>query len=373
MVLYLVDAHTDFQAGLDVERVASEGYAGIIVKATQGASGFTAPAAFDDWIRRALARGMVPGAYHWLTNASASSQLDHFLGRIGSPAALLCAVDVEDDSANAPSWATLEAFVAGWRERTADHPLILYSSNWWWSKRGWNGTGLTPYLWDSQYVIGSDVGSALYSKVPAGWWAPRYGGWNRSTLLQFTSSARVAGKSVDVSAFEGTRQELASLAGLEVDMQLDWGWTKPSPDITTPRGDGLLLAEAWRILQEGKGIYDAPDAPKGSYLAQSLEALKDGVTQLLAARDAETARDALAAAQIATMAAAIDTLVSAVNAGGTGTPLDSAAIMAAIEQAAQGVHQDYLAAMERDRAALAAALGSIPPAIMGQPAPDPAE
>lgn len=237
-MICLVDAHTTYQAGLDVERVAREGYGGLLVKATQGASGYTAPATFDDWIRRGRAAGMVVGAYHWLTSAPAGAQLDHYLGRlakVGGPDGMLCAVDVEDTAAP-PTWATLRAFVSGWQERTGGHPLILYSGAWWWGPRGWPGATLTPHLWHSRYVTGSGPGSVLYGAVPESWWSPAYGGWAQATLLQFTSSALVAGQRVDVSAFRGTREQLLAL--------------------TRPASSGGVMTKAERLVEAWDGGFD---------------------------------------------------------------------------------------------------------------------
>lgn len=212
-MIWLVDVHPAYQAGLDVERVAREGYSGLIVKATQGATGYTAPSTFDSWVRRARAAGMVPGAYHWLTSAAAGGQLDHYLSRldaVGGPEGMLCAVDVED-TASPPTWAVLKSFVEGFRQRTSGHPLLLYTGAWWWTPRGWPGASLTPYLWASRYVAGTGPGSALYAKVPASWWTPGYGGWPQATLLQFSSRGQVAGQAVDVNAFRGPREQLLAL------------------------------------------------------------------------------------------------------------------------------------------------------------------
>lgn len=358
MVLFVVDAHTSYQAGLDVEQVAREGYSALIVKATEGATGYTAPGAFDDWVRRARAAGMIPGAYHWLTSANADRQLDHFLGRIGSPAGLICAVDVEQDSGAIPTFSTLAAFVASWKQRTGGHPLVLYSSNWWWSKHQMPvGAGLTPYLWDSRYVTGSGFGSVLLGKVPPSWWTPQYGGWSRATLLQYSSSARVAGKKVDVSAFEGDMGDLARLAGLEggpMQAELNWGepgWGRGS--LVGGRPDGVLLGEIWTMLMLGQNLYQSPGEAGTSYLAQQLQS---------------------AAVSQQAMAAAIDTLVSAVNAGSSGTPLDTAAIMARIDAAVTEVTEptraQFVALMEHHRAALEAAFSQFPAAVGDAPETD---
>lgn len=213
-MLWIADAHCDYQSGLNVPKLKEEGFSALLVKATQGATGYTAPAKFDTWVSQARTAGLIPGAYHWLTSANAGSQLDHFLGRIKNPAGMLCAVDVEETT-NPPSFATLSAFVNGWYARTNNHPLIIYSGNWWWDSRDWNGAQFTPYLWDSRYVSGTGYGSSLYSGVPADWWTPRYGGWSKTTMLQFTSKGSAGGivGNVDISAYDGPVERLMTLTG----------------------------------------------------------------------------------------------------------------------------------------------------------------
>lgn len=218
MVLYIVDAHLTYQAGLSIPTVASEGYSGLLVKASQGVTGYLAPTGFETWIAEARTAGMVPGAYHWLNSTSGAAQANRFLDRldsVGGADGMLCAVDCEDSS-NPASLGVLTDFIDTFQTRTGGHPLLVYSGNWWWESRGWDISGLGVHLWDSRYVSGSGTGSALYGQVPGSWWTPRYSGITRATLLQYTSTASVAGQSVDVSAFEGTMDDLRLLAATPV-------------------------------------------------------------------------------------------------------------------------------------------------------------
>lgn len=213
MVLFLVDAHLTYQAGLSMSAVASEGYSGVIVKASQGCTGYLAPSGFDTWIAEIRAAGMVPGAYHWLNETSGVTQANRFVDRltsVGGVEGMICAVDCED-SDNPATLQVLTDFITTFQSRTSGHPLLVYSGNWWWTSRGWDISGLGVHLWDSRYVSGTGTGSALYAKVPATWWVPRYSGITRTTLLQFSSTATVDGQAVDVSAFEGGAAELAAL------------------------------------------------------------------------------------------------------------------------------------------------------------------
>lgn len=277
-MLWVVDAHTEYQSSLNVPSLAVEGYSAIIVKATQGATGYTAPGKFDQWLSQARVAGLIPGAYHWLTGANAGAQLDHFLGRIGNPDGMLIAVDVEDND-SPPSYAVLEEFVRGWYARTNNHPILIYSGNWWWSARGWNGANLSPYLWDSRYVNGSGYGSSLYSGVADSWWQARYGGWSAPTLLQFTSKGTVGGinGNVDLNAFRGNIDELRSLTrsgGGTVSQKTDeliWAWSQGINRL----GDGTIVCPVdWRIRDEAwQAAVDGKLAELGTSLAEIMATL----------------------------------------------------------------------------------------------------
>lgn len=208
MVTWLIDI-SNHQGAFDVGRAVSEGYAGVWMKATEGVG--WEDWTFDTFAPQVIATGAIPGAYHYLRAGSGRDQCDEFYDRIrtwGGPDGWLVACDNEVDA----SWQTTVDFFARWRELAGDHPMFMYSGNWWWGCRGWDGASLTPYLWDSRYVNGSDYGSALYEQVPESWWSSRYGGWGAVTVLQFSSSGLVAGRQVDVNAFRGTVDELRALA-----------------------------------------------------------------------------------------------------------------------------------------------------------------
>lgn len=222
MVLWIADAHTRYQSGLNVPQLAADGFAGLIVKASESAPGWpsswTASGLADTWVDQARAAGMVVGAYHWLTSAPAEAQVDHYLGRIaemGGPDGMLCAVDVED-RIRPPEWNTLHDFLSIFYART-QHSLIIYSGNWWWQSRGWNFSSMSPYLWDSRYVTGVRSAPELYDEVPESWWTPRYGGWSQATMLQFTSTGVAGGihGDIDISAFRGSIEDLRSIAGIQ--------------------------------------------------------------------------------------------------------------------------------------------------------------
>lgn len=252
--MFIADIHGEYQAGISVSQIASEGYQGLIVKASEGLSTlWTAPSNFEQWIAEGRANNMVVGAYHWLNSSNPVYQLEHFLRRIesvGGPEGLLCCVDVEDIN-YPPHLNQLEVFVDEFNMRTGHHPLFIYSGNWWWSARGWQAHDLGP-LWDSHYVDGTGYGSVLYEKVPDSWWKASYGGWSDVTMLQFTSKARVAGQSIDASYFRGSPDELRQFTTNDRSKFMTQ-LTGPDPFDTEgkPNGQAAELRDTFYLLANG--------------------------------------------------------------------------------------------------------------------------
>lgn len=266
MTIFGVDV-SNHNGDVDWPRVAREGFQFMFAKATEG-TGFR-DATFESNVARARTVGLLPGAYHFLRDSGGADQARWFHTRVravGGPDGMLCACDNESDA----TWAVTRDFYATWNQLTGGHPLIMYSGRWWWEPRGWNGASLTPHLWHSHYVSGSSkVASTLYGWVPDGWWAPGYGGWARATLLQFTSSATVAGETMDANAYRGTIDELRLLAGRGADMDATQNqmltavrdgifYGGPSCGATVPTTDGgtsnSLVAKLDRLL----GVTGAP-------------------------------------------------------------------------------------------------------------------
>ena len=207
-MIWLIDI-SNHQSGFNVRQAICEGYSGVWMKATEGTT--FRDSEFDGFADQVLGAGAIPGAYHYLRNGDGRGQCEVFHRRIrdhGGPEGWLAACDNEADA----TWQDTVDFFERWRELAGDHPLLMYSVNWWWSERGWDGVSLTPYLWDSRYVDQSGYGSVLYEGVPEAWWKSRYGGWDDVTMLQFSASGLVADSSVDVNAFRGSIDDLRVLA-----------------------------------------------------------------------------------------------------------------------------------------------------------------
>lgn len=262
-MLYGVDIHGSYQAGIDFPTLKAQGYTFAVTKASQGTD-FRAPR-FVEWIGKTRAAGMIPGAYHWISKGSPVAQVAHFLdvlADVGGPNGLVVQLDCEDNA----TWADVQAWAAEWRRRTNDHPFLLYSGKWWWGAAGrqWPGSTITPYLWDSHYLVADtdsipDDPAAFAARIPSSWWTPGYGGWKAATILQFTSKGD-AGKlanRVDLNATKLSREQLLALT------------RPPEEDMPLTKADAdLVVKTLFEALVPGTGT---PGHEKERTLPQLLD------------------------------------------------------------------------------------------------------
>jgi GH25 family lysozyme M1 (1,4-beta-N-acetylmuramidase) len=214
-------------ADMDMAQAKSEGYEFCVVKATEGPhpDGRTYDNVYyEKQLQNARDAGMVVGAYHYLVEADAKAQVDHFLEVVGDVEGLLLQIDYEEynhypDLSPRPSM--LDAFVVELKARIGSHPILLYSSRGYWYEEPPNGdvTDSQIVTWDANYPYEGDprTGPELYAEV---WdwdqaWGERWGG-REPMFWQFTGSTPVANVAqVDVNAFRGTREQLLALTGAE--------------------------------------------------------------------------------------------------------------------------------------------------------------
>lgn len=203
MPLFGIDI-SHHQGSFDVERAAREGVEFFIFKATEGSS-FVDPR-FAENVAKARKTGKPYAAYHYQrSGASAAAQVAHI--RRVVPRDVPVIPDVEAGSGDVSLTRDLVA-----RLRAAGYRVpLLYLPRWYWQRIGSPSLAGLPPLWSSRYpdnIIG-DIRDE-YADVPAHYW-DGYGGLP-VRLLQFTSSARVAGRApIDANAFKGTRAELRAL------------------------------------------------------------------------------------------------------------------------------------------------------------------
>lgn len=195
-----------YQAGFDLSRAAAEGCEFVIGKVSQGSS-------FKDsqWPHtrdEGRAAGLLVVGYHYVDGSNPDAQAATCASWIGDKS-IPVALDWER---NGGTIKNLKAVLAAFRQAGLNVPLV-YTGGWYWGEVG--SPDLRPLgvaLWKSRYPSTNPGSpSALYSRVPSSYWAG-LGGLD-TKLLQFTDKASIAGRSVDCSAFQGTRDELAALLG----------------------------------------------------------------------------------------------------------------------------------------------------------------
>ena len=203
MPLWGVDI-SGWQAGINLDAVAREGFSAVIAKATEG-SGYTSP----EYARQkagAARAGLRFMAYHYiLASVSAAEQVDR-VAAVEPDRSVPVMLDHEQGSGGvAELRAVHDEFV-----RRGYTVALVYLPRWYWERIGRPDLSGLPPLMASAY--GSDqpgYASALYPGDDAAGWRD-YGG-NRVAVLQFTQRAHVAGRQIDAWAFRGSTDELAAL------------------------------------------------------------------------------------------------------------------------------------------------------------------
>ena len=177
--------------------------------------------------RRAKEAGIpVLGAYHFLYPASVvppAQQAQLFVDQIGDRSGIMTMLDVERDNDNRPKIKAVREFAKAFADLTDGHPLLLYAPAWYWGIIDNPPAADLGALVASHYVAvdrnaeGHRVKmtpAEAFARARRRYWRASHGGWTHATILQFTSFGKVAGHDgrIDVNAFRGTTQELATLA-----------------------------------------------------------------------------------------------------------------------------------------------------------------
>lgn len=222
--IYGVDI-SNWQRGIDLARVAQEGYEFCVVKASEGPyrdGTFYLNPSYVTQIGAAQEAGMLTGAYHYIIETPVEPQVDLFLDTVGDVANKLIMVDYEaypNFPELDPTMATLTEFVTELRNRIDDHPILVYAGQGYWNSPPPNGSiqNLNVTTWGAFYPLHpqADHGSVLYERVKDQGWGQRWGN-QEPKIWQFSANGSVAGMEIDVNAFSGTREELYDLAKAEL-------------------------------------------------------------------------------------------------------------------------------------------------------------
>lgn len=301
MTLFIVDT-SGYQPDFDY---AGSGLDAHAIKATEGST-YRNPS-FAAQLSRARATGKPTIAYHYVHAGDVAGQLANIRGAVSAATPVMLDLEAGGDVVTTRSLASAL--------RGAGYVVpLLYCPAWWLSANGGLNTdtrSIAP-LWSSQYPAGGSNLVSVYAAAGgdsgAGWGV--YGG-QIPALWQFSSSISIGGYSaIDVSAYRGTRTQLAALLGGTP------GRANPMEfliDISTRAADGSY-PDCARV--QGATLVGAPSAE-----AFALQAASTPGAVVIYGMSHQQYGDAVAASNaVKSLPAALATLTAAVQAipaGGT--------------------------------------------------------
>jgi lysozyme len=189
---------------VDFAKLAANGITGVIQKATQGQTGVDLT--YNTNKPKALAAGLLWGAYHFATGSPGVAQAVNFLNTVGDPSKTLLVLDFESNPTG-PSMDLVEAaaFVTHVQQQTGRSPGF-YSGN------------------DIKQQLGSNKDPVL---AQCWFWLAQYGptpvvppNWATWTMWQYTDGNSgqpprdVAGVPFDRNKFNGPLEGLKRLWGV---------------------------------------------------------------------------------------------------------------------------------------------------------------
>jgi GH25 family lysozyme M1 (1,4-beta-N-acetylmuramidase) len=255
-MIFGVDVHPQFQAGLNIEQVRAEGFDFLAAKVSQGTTTYDSM----DWLRRAKACGLLAMGYHFLEPGNETAQARVFAGQLraaGVPGMLDAEYPLP--SGDTLSMTGIRGFLTACQSLGVSVPLI-YLPRWYWQRMGSPDLTGLPRVWASSYVAGTGYAATLVEAVTPRFWAP-YGGLPVS-VLQFTDRGLVAGQNIDVDVFPGTRDDLATLL------------TTPAPNVITGTQRKDHTMAAYRLDPTPIPVGATPDTP----IDGTWEAVEDTIT-----------------------------------------------------------------------------------------------
>jgi GH25 family lysozyme M1 (1,4-beta-N-acetylmuramidase) len=191
MTLRLVDVsryQVERADPLDLAKAKAAGYS-IANVALTGGRGYTAGAWAKTYADTARSLGMGVSTYHWLDGRTpgrdqAMTNLNRLRAMFGAGLkGFAHIVDVEESGANGitpPTFAHVRDYVTTIQQALGRH-MVIYTGDWWWTPKGWNGAALTPY-------VHAAPGTGYQKSYPGDtspMWAAGYGGWTDLAIMQW--------------------------------------------------------------------------------------------------------------------------------------------------------------------------------------------
>lgn len=182
MTWLLLDV-ASYQGALTVSDVVRAGFSGVNLKTSHGLGVKSVHPDVAGWIARARAAGLGICTFHWLdASAPGREQSAHAFARLtalGLTAGAGHVVDCEDTATEE----ILRDYVYDMQARLG-RSIAVYSADWWWESRDWNGDQLSPYLWGAPNA--GYLGAYPGDDSPH--WRAGWGGWSDFAVMQYAVS-----------------------------------------------------------------------------------------------------------------------------------------------------------------------------------------
>lgn len=206
--LWLADIASPYQDGFDYYAAKAVGVDIVNVKTSQG-MGYTNPN-FASSVAAGRAAGLGIGTFHWLdssgSGAAQAQRAFNIMQSVGTDGmAHFC--DCEDDA----SYDVFVDYMFTMMGLLGRVPA-LYTGDWWWEARGWNGADVTPYL----HAAPNDGYLAGYPGDNSGEWYAGYGGWDNLSAMQFSVAPIPGVFSGQVSQTMIRAEAWSALSGIKV-------------------------------------------------------------------------------------------------------------------------------------------------------------
>ncbi len=211
MTLHMIDV-ASYQTGLSVAQVRRAGFQGINVKVSHG---LKVPASVHPdarlWVSEARAAGMALCSFHWLMpGAPGAAQADFAYARMRDLDLIDGCAHQLDVEASGITWDQVAGYVAR-MQALLSRPIAIYTGDWWWQGRNWQGAELTPYLWAAP----NRGYQRAYPGDDSPDWTAGYGGWPELSIMQYAVEP-IDGVRASMSAIRDNRVWAALTKGESV-------------------------------------------------------------------------------------------------------------------------------------------------------------
>lgn len=190
MTRYIAD-YASYQGALTVADLHRAEFDVVNFKTSHGLGTKSVHPRINAEVASARTLGLGIGTFHWLIgNYSGTDQANYAFGRLSLLSltqGTMHTVDVEevtgpDDAEDAPTREVVRDYVSR-MYALLGRPIMIYTGDWWWQPKGWNGYSLSPFLMAAPNA--GYMPDKRYPGAASEHWRAGYGGWADLSCMQY--------------------------------------------------------------------------------------------------------------------------------------------------------------------------------------------